>query len=424
MAREILKDSAITALMGLAASVFTYLFLQFLGKSLSPAEFGDFGLVLMALVGFSVVGMIYNAIVIQYIAYFLSKSQKEIIVSFSRYALYAIMLAALVIFFLVEYFTDYLTLHLHVSSPTIIRLLGIFLLFEFFGTGLSGLINGLQRFAILGFGRIIYAIAALAVGAVLVLSGFGVQGALTGLIIASISFDVLCLFFLKKNLFFQQESIGKVGIFGYIALAVPVGLSLGVLLNSDVLLAKYYLSAEDAGLYAAASLIGTLVFFTMTAIVKVMFPKVADFQGNGKDSLPILKEAIQYVAVLAGGLTFVVFVFPDFVSRFLFSKEFLISDLLRWYAPSSFFLSLSGILIMYLLALRKYSILIPAIGFAILKVAVLARFHSSALEIVEMAFWVNLALFFVILVSYKDIIIMALRKRREYFDYTELLQSR
>ena len=76
MAREILKDSAITALMGLAASVFTYLFLQFLGKSLSPAEFGDFGLVLMALVGFSVVGMIYNAIVIQYIAYFLSKIQE------------------------------------------------------------------------------------------------------------------------------------------------------------------------------------------------------------------------------------------------------------------------------------------------------------------------------------------------------------
>ncbi|MEK6967210.1 MAG: hypothetical protein AABX51_01110, partial [Nanoarchaeota archaeon] len=198
MAREILKDTALTALMGLASSLFSYLFLQFLGKSLTPTEFGDFGVAMTALVGVSVVALMYNAVVIQYIAYFLSKSQKEKIVSFSKYSLYAIMVAGLAVFFIFEFFAEDISILLNLSSPVIMRLLGILMLTEFFGTGISGVLNGLQRFAVLGFVRIVYAIISLLAGAGLVYSGFGVEGALIGFIVGSVSLNLISIYFLRK----------------------------------------------------------------------------------------------------------------------------------------------------------------------------------------------------------------------------------
>ncbi|MEK6968709.1 MAG: hypothetical protein AABX51_08875, partial [Nanoarchaeota archaeon] len=234
----------------------------------------------------------------------------------------------------------------------------------------------------------------------------------------------ISIYFLRKTLFAQPERIGKIGVLKYLFFAVPITISIGVLLNSDILLAKYYLQPIEAGHYVAASLIGTFAFFIMAAVVKVMFPKVANFNSNGKDTLPLLKESVQYTALLTGILTLAFLLVPDLASKFLFSEEYSISGLLRWYAPATFFLAMTTVFVMYLVALRKFSILYPVAGFAILKVFILARFHASASEIVAAVFWVNFALFLVILVLYKDIILLAMKKRREYFNYAELLQSR
>lgn len=422
MAREILRDTVITGAMGIAGSLFTYLFLLFLGKSLSPVEFSDFSLVLSSLILLSVISMIYNAVVVRFIAYFSSKSQKDKIVTFSKRSLYTIILFGISLFLLSVLFDKQVESFFNVNSPFLIPLIGLFILADFCAIGFGGILNGLQRFAILGFARIVQTIVILGVGVFLVKSGFGVSGALGGLIAGSIMVCIICFLSFKKSFFVQPSKIGKAGVPKYLFFAIPIALSLGVLINADLLIAKYYLPTEEAGLYAAATVIGVISFFIMISVVRVMFPKVADFFENGKDSLVLLKEGLQYTLAMTGALTLAIVLFPTLASRLLFAKNYLISDLLRWYAPSTFFLSISSVIVMYLLATKKYAVVIPTLCFAVAKIALLLKFHSSAIQIAQLLFWLNGAMLLLILLFYKDTVILALRKRKDYFDYTDLLE--
>jgi O-antigen/teichoic acid export membrane protein len=67
------------------------------------------------------------------------------------------------------------------------------------------------------------------------------------------------------------------------ALAASAGISaITLFYNFDVLLAKHFLSTQDAGLYAAMSLLGKILFFGTISISVVMFPRVAAIHAEGR----------------------------------------------------------------------------------------------------------------------------------------------
>lgn len=64
------------------------------------------------------------------------------------------------------------------------------------------------------------------------------------------------------------------------------------LTNVDLLIVKGRLSAFDAGLYGAASVLGKIAFFVPTAIVGVIFPRVAMRRAEGRDTSDMLGRAL------------------------------------------------------------------------------------------------------------------------------------
>ncbi len=422
MKGEILKNTAVTAFTGLLASVFSLGFLIFLGKALSPSEFGDFGVVNAIIIALSVLVMVYNAIVIRYIAYFAAKSQDEKITTFARRSLIALFLLGVSMCATIIWFAPQIEELLNIDSQRTIYLLGLFVLAQCISEGFAGLLTGLQRFGALGFARILQAAVVLVVAFALIRAGFSVDGALIGLIAGSLIVVPFSVFVLHKRFFVGGAALGNIGAWKYMALAVPVSLALGVFISSDVLLAKYYLSAEQAGAYAAAAAIGTLGFFITASIIRVMFPKVAGYYSNGKDGLPILREAFLYVLCAVGLLTLVIVFVPKLVAQTLLGPQFEVEQLLMLYAPATLFLSFIAVMVMYLLAVRRSSVLFPVVLGAIVKVLLIREFHADAFSLCLAVLCAHAVMLVVFVLMFRDTLLTALRKRREYFAYTDLLQ--
>ena len=60
-------------------------------------------------------------------------------------------------------------------------------------------------------------------------------------------------------------------------------LAIVLMYSLDIILAKRFFSAEDAGKYAVISMLGKMIFFGTAAIGKAMFPFTSENYESGKE---------------------------------------------------------------------------------------------------------------------------------------------
>ncbi len=425
MKQRILRDAALVGLAGIIAGISQSLFLVFLGRKLGPADFSVFGIVVSFSFLVVVVFGVFNAIVIQYLSYFEAKSQKEKVASFSKRTLYVLAVIGIIVVVVTEFFAEHIAAAMNItgaSSVLVVRLMGFLLLLEIIESGIQGILNGLQKFVPLGMIRIMRSFSILAVGWAAVELGFGVNGALFGLIIGSLILIALGLFVLHREFFVREIGLGKIGFLSYLIKAMPIAISIGILLNVDLILVKYFLSPTDAGFFAAAAIIAGVLFFIDDTIVKVMFPKVANHSSNGADTLPFLRESLQYSLIITGLLVLICIFFPTIISNVIFGSLYEIEGILPWIVLGMFFAGFSSILVMYHLAIKKFIILVPVILAAILKIALVIMFHSSVMQVAVLSCIFQGLFLAILLFLHKDMLLEALKRKRGYFDYADLLQ--
>ncbi|NOZ82826.1 MAG: oligosaccharide flippase family protein, partial [Euryarchaeota archaeon] len=141
----------------------------------------------------------------------------------------------------------------------------------------EGVLRGLQRFGALSLLLISSSAARFATGVPLVVMGAGVAGALAGVAFGQIVPVVAALLLLRGHLRSATESSFSFTSFYSYSLPVLIAmLCFSVPANLDVVLAKYFFSAREAGIYTSASVLGKISFFFPSAIYAVMFPMIAD----------------------------------------------------------------------------------------------------------------------------------------------------
>ena len=87
-----------------------------------------------------------------------------------------------------------------------------------------------------------------------------------------------------------------------IAFALPVSAGLlGVtyLFNIDVILARHYLPPDAAGIYAAAAILGRVVFVATYSIAGVMFPEVTALHARNQSHFHIVELSLGLMVALA-----------------------------------------------------------------------------------------------------------------------------
>jgi O-antigen/teichoic acid export membrane protein len=247
---------------------------------------------------------------------------------------------------------------------------------------LQGFLQGLERFGRITFALAVYGFGRPLLAMPLVLAGFGVVGALSATTIAGLVASGI-LFYAVSGLL-SRPAVTSVALELKDFTPVIVGLlGFTVLMNSDVIAAKIFLSDADAGTYAAAALIGKLAaLLPAGAIAPVLLPRATARIERGHDPARLVMAALAAAAVFGTALTLALLAVPASVVEWAFGAQFGGAAVLL--APCAAVMTLCGIINVHLtfaFALRDRWLVAVLCAGAVVDVALLAVLHDSAYEI-------------------------------------------
>jgi O-antigen/teichoic acid export membrane protein len=184
-----------------------------------------------------------------------------------------------------------------------------------------------------------------------------------------------------KNKYFSEINIRKSAahIFFF-------SLALILVSNLDVLLVKYFSSAETAGYYGAFGLLGKIVLWLNMPVVGVLLPEACSEGHLGKRPVKNLLRSYGLMTIIALGLMATYYIMPNFIINIFFGKKYIFDTQILWlFALMSYLLSILTLEANLSFAKRDFRVIYFLATTVILMVVSLARYHAS-LQQISLAF--------------------------------------
>jgi O-antigen/teichoic acid export membrane protein len=278
-----------------------------------------------------------------------------------------------------------LAAYLQVADQRVIGILAAASLIAILVSATRGALQGLRRFVALSVNTSLDMGTRVLSAAGLVLMGLGTLGGVLALAIgpavayASSLFLISGLRDAKTGL---RPAFREVG--GYAAMTTVAAVGTTYLYNADVLLSKHYLVPEAAGIYAAASILGRVVYFLGLTVAQVMFPEVATLHARDQPHYHVVDLSLGLVGVVAVGLVVTYAVVPSLV-LLPFGPAFSPVRPYLWpFAIALGMLTVANLFINYFLSIGSARFAIPLVTVCILETALITSFHSSPGQILWM----------------------------------------
>jgi O-antigen/teichoic acid export membrane protein len=313
-----------------------------------------------------------------------------------RYYGVRLSLAALALATAVVISSSTLAGFLHVPSELPIAILGIAFLFAAMTHLQRGVLQGSLRFGRYAVSTLSEATAKIVATVVLLLWVWrSIEAAVLAIAIGglvAIVVNWLLLGYLPKT-DGEVEPVGHP--FRYSLVTLSCLLLLALLLSVDLLAAKRYLDPHDAGVYAAVSLAGKIIFFATSALTLYLFPLFSDRQERGLDARRPLVNALKLVVAASSLLVIAYFAVPGIVIGPLFGSSYSAAGAyIGWMAIAFAAYAVVYLTAMYLLSQENGSVN-SILGLAVLvQLAGLYTLHSTiwAIVAVEVAVLASTAL--------------------------------
>jgi O-antigen/teichoic acid export membrane protein len=243
-------------------------------------------------------------------------------------------LAALVLASAMAISSSTLARFLHVPSELPIAILGIAFLFAAMTHLQRGVLQGSLRFGRYAISTISEATAKIGATVVLLLWVWrSIEAAVLAIAIGAfvaVGVNSLLLRFLPRSRS-PVEPIRHPFRYSFVTLSCL--LLLALLLSVDLLAAKRYLDPHQAGVYAAVSLAGKIVFFATSALTLYLFPLFSERQERGLDARRPLVNALALLISASAVLVATYFVAPEIVIGPLFGSAYSeAGHYIRWMA--------------------------------------------------------------------------------------------
>jgi O-antigen/teichoic acid export membrane protein len=160
-----------------------------------------------------------------------------------------------------------------------------------------------------------------------------------------------------------------------------------ILSNLDILLVKHFFPPLQAGIYAAAALVGRVVFILSWSVVSSMFPITAS-HSKAYSGRSVLYTALLLVAGIISAFVVVMALLPDAFWTLLLGKQFLVSSgmsfsaLLTRYALMTGIYSIAVVVMMYEISRRIGKAAWLQLGASTLLAGGIWWYHSSLWQVI------------------------------------------
>jgi O-antigen/teichoic acid export membrane protein len=242
-----------------------------------------------------------------------------------------------------------ITAYLNLPSAHLILLLGIGTAFYIPLGVRRGAIQGTYAFRNFGINLIVEGLVRLGGAWLLIHAGMGVRGA----VIAGVAGVIVAYFVGIPGLRLGLPAANVLASFREGMQAAVFFVGQVIINNFDIILAKHFFPAEEAGLYAAVALVGRVVNMCTWSVVNAMFPMSAGAKAKNREGGSLLLTSVLLVIAILAVLVLSLQMVPRFLWATAFGPQFQISaygsvpSLLILYAVTSGIYSLSAVVIAY-----------------------------------------------------------------------------
>lgn len=371
--------------------VLGYTYQILVGRLLQPSEFAKFSAIMGLFMFLSAPMGAVSILIIRQVSALKAKDALNQVKSFFFQVNKNLFILSLVFILLYFLSKDYIQTYLRIESRASLIIFFMVLLLSFFYTAIITFIQGMQRFYIFGFLGLFLVALKILFSYIFISAEGELDGALLGILCAFLIVNGIGAFFFIRLIPVNNiTSAIKATITPREIVPVLVAsISYAAMTQLDMVIVNWYFPAQEAGMYAAASVLGKAVLYLPGGLSMVLLPIVAENFTNNQNSYGIFKQAIKITIISCGLVALFYLAFGDYIIQILYGEKYTgAGAILKWYGFAMLPLSMIIIAEQYLLARNK--VFFAWIFFLLLPVQLLLMYywHSN--------FWMILVNIFVI----------------------------
>jgi len=326
---NIVRGGTIFFISGLLANFMSYFYRIAMGRMLGPATFGELIAIISMFLILSTLAAPFQEVGARYAAVYQARNSLSNIGEFFLNFSFAGILVGTILLKFGMIFKQFFIRFLNLSSLSNFYFL-LMIVFTFFIVSVGwGILHGLQRFLQLGVSQLVDSFGKLIFGAVFVLLGFKLTGALAGILVSMFLSYAVVLYFCRdvvggeKNKIREETKVKNREVIKYMVFSFLTLLLLNIFLNIDVVLAKRYFSEHETGIYSGVATLGQATFIMGQLLGGIIFP-IAVYQKEKKGDYITPFKTIMGIGILLLVLTCLVFfLFPGFLIKLFLGPRYL-----------------------------------------------------------------------------------------------------
>ena len=383
---QLLAGSVVLFAGSIVTSFGNYLFHLFMGRLLGPVDYGVLSSLISLTYWFGVPVGTLGLVVVKYVSVLRGQKRVGQIDYFYSWLNKKLLVIGALGFILLISLSGAIVSFLHFESTLPVLLIMVSSLIGVYATVNGAILQGFLRFGLMSALGIVNVVLKLGIAILLVYLGHGVLGGVSAISVASLTGYLLTALFavrLLKGAKSKEKAVDGREIIKY---AIPVffsTLAFVSLYTTDIVLARHFLSAREAGFYAALATLGKIVFFASSPIITVMFPMISERHASGKQYLNFLNLSFGLVILGCLGVTSVYFFFPELMIKVLFGSQYLpASPHLFLFAIFISLYTFSSLLVNFYLSIKKIKVVVLPMMAALLQAVGIFVFHQNLSQIV------------------------------------------
>lgn len=383
---ELILGSAYFFIGSFSANIFAFLFNFFVARKLSTLDYGIYASLMSLLTIVVLLPQSFSTTIVRFATEYFSKNDTVKAKKLYKQATIFLSVSGVIIFFGMIIFSSLIASFLHVSNLWLIISVGVLMFVSFISTINGSYLQSLLQFGFLSFSQALGAAVKLLMGIIFISLGFGIFGALGAFLISVIVTFLIAFTRLKFLFTFTKEKV-NIPLWDMVKYAFPAmitSIALSSFISSDVILAKHFLTGQQAGLYAGLSLVGKVIFYFTGIIPSVMFPILINRYTKGHGVHSTFYLGLILVGTPSLILTVFYFLFPSFVIKFfLGGNHYLpVAGQIGFMALFLSLYSIISVMVNFFLSLKQTKVVFPVISMALLQVVLIFFFHATILQII------------------------------------------
>jgi O-antigen/teichoic acid export membrane protein len=387
------RNNAVYLAGSVVAGAFGYVFHFVSGRLLGPAGYGVVAATIAVLYVLTLPAPILQIVSMRFVSLAAARSDPgRIRTLLQRVTVISLIVGAL-IGLLLALFGGQVAAYLVTPDVRVVYVLIFATAAGLLVAGNRGALQGTRRFLALSVNMLVDNVSRVVGAAVLIMLGLGPVGALLGVVLGPAVAYLHSLALLRQPAHVVADETVSFGDVGRYALPAAMGvIGITYLFNIDIVLAKHYLPAAEAGIYAAGAVLARVVYFLGVTIAAVMFPEVATLHARDRAHFHVVDRSLLFLAAISIAFVAAYVLLPGLVLLPYGSSFDSVRGYLGPFAIALSMLSLSNLLVSYFLSLNSARFIGPLVAACVLETVLIPFFHAGIGQIVAVVVLTTTAL--------------------------------